>query len=54
MMLRFSIGRDDAARAIENAVRSVISSGLRTGDIHTPETRLVGTVEMGEAILARI
>lgn len=54
MMLRFSIGREDAAQAIESAVRSVISSGLRTGDIHTPETPLVGTSEMGEAIAAAI
>jgi len=54
MMLRFSIGRTDAAEAIENAVRAVISSGLRTGDIHTPEARLVGTAEMGAAIAAQI
>ena len=54
MMLRFSIGREDAASAIEGAVRSVISSGLRTGDIHTPDARLVGTVEMGTAIAAQI
>ena len=54
MMLRFSLGREDAAAAIEKAVRSVISSGLRTGDIHTPETRLVGTAEMGSAIAAQI
>jgi 3-isopropylmalate dehydrogenase len=54
MMLRFSIGRADAAEAIENAVRAVISSGLRTGDIHTPEARLVGTAEMGAAIAAQI
>jgi len=27
---------------------------LRTGDIHTPETRLVGTAEMGAAIAAQI
>jgi 3-isopropylmalate dehydrogenase len=54
MMLRFSIGREDVASAIEGAVRSVISSGLRTGDIHTPDARLVGTVEMGTAIAAQI
>jgi 3-isopropylmalate dehydrogenase len=47
MLLRFSLGREDAATAIENAVHSVISKGLRTGDIHTPGTTLVGTVAMG-------
>ncbi|MDX2080121.1 MAG: 3-isopropylmalate dehydrogenase [Terrimicrobiaceae bacterium] len=50
MMLRFSCGLDEAATAIEAAVRKVIADGLRTGDIHTPETRLVGTEEMGRAI----
>lgn len=50
MMLRLSCGREDCALAVENAVRKVIASGLRTGDIHTPETTLVGTAEMGSAI----
>jgi 3-isopropylmalate dehydrogenase len=54
MMLRFSLGREDAAQAIESAVRKVISQGLRTGDIHTPETMLVGTVAMGDAIAAAL
>jgi len=54
MLLRFSIGREDAASAIESAVRAVISSGLRTCDIHTPETKLVGTTEMGLAIAENI
>jgi 3-isopropylmalate dehydrogenase len=50
MMLRLSCGREDAAAAIEAAVRKVIADGLRTGDIHTPDTKLVGTAEMGKAI----
>ena len=50
MLLRFSLGCEEAAGAIENAVRSVISKGLRTSDIYTPETTLVGTSEMGQAI----
>ncbi len=50
MMLRLSCGRDDAAAAIEAAVRKVIAGGLRTGDIYTPDTRLAGTAEMGQAI----
>ncbi len=54
MMLRFSCGREDAAVAVESAVRSVIASGLRTGDIHTPETRLAGTAEMGGAIASAV
>ena len=50
MMLRLSCGRDDAASAIEAAVKTVIAGGLRTGDIHTPGTKLVGTAEIGRAI----
>ena len=50
MLLRFSLGYEDAACAIENAVMLVISKGLRTSDIYTPETTLVGTSEMGQAI----
>ena len=50
MMLRFSLGAEEAALAIESAVRKVIAKGLRTADIHTPETILVGTAEMGRAI----
>ncbi len=54
MMLRFSCGQEEAALAIENAVRTVIAKGLRTGDIHTEETTLVGTAEMGKAIAEAI
>jgi 3-isopropylmalate dehydrogenase len=51
MMLRYSAGREDAALAIETAVQRVIRSGLRTKDIHTEGTQLVGTAEMGKAIV---
>ena len=50
MLLRLSCGRKEAAEAVESAVGKVIAAGLRTGDIHTPETTLVGTREMGRAI----
>ncbi len=54
MMLRFSCGQEEAASAIEKAVRKVIKDGLRTGDIHTPGTTKVNTVGMGEAIAAAL
>ena len=54
MMLRFSMGHEESAAAIEAAVRKVISDGLRTADIHTPGTKKVGTVEMGDAIAAAL
>jgi 3-isopropylmalate dehydrogenase len=50
MMLRYSAGNEAAAAAIEGAVRSVIASGLRTADIHTPGTTRVDTKAMGTAI----
>ena len=52
MMLRYSLGKGDAAAAIEAAVDKAIDKGLRTGDIFTGkegETK-VGTVAMAEAI----
>ena len=60
MMLRFSCGHEDAALAVESAVRSVIAKGLRTADINAvdatrpSDTKLVGTSEMGDAIAAQI
>ena len=54
MMLRYSFAENEAASAIENAVRTVIDQGFRTGDIFTEGNRRVGTVEMGDAILAAL
>jgi 3-isopropylmalate dehydrogenase len=54
MMLRYSAGREDAASSIEAAVQRVIRSGLRTKDIHTEGTQLVGTTETGKAIAAAL
>jgi 3-isopropylmalate dehydrogenase len=54
MMLRYSLAQAPAADAIENAVRTVIDAGLRTGDIFSEGTQRVGTREMGEAIAAAI
>lgn len=54
MMLRFSCGQEEAAFAIEDAVRKVIANGLRTADIHTPGTTRVDTSGMGEAIAAAL
>jgi len=53
LMLRYSFGLEDAALAIENAVKETIRAGLRTGDI-AQGAASVGTAEMGSAILSRI
>ena len=50
MMLRHSLDEAGAADAIDAAVRKVIASGLRTGDIWSDGTTKVGTVAMGDAI----
>jgi 3-isopropylmalate dehydrogenase len=54
MMLRYSF--DDAANAgrVEQAVISALDAGLRTADIFSDGTRRVGTVEMGDAIVAAL
>jgi 3-isopropylmalate dehydrogenase len=54
MMLRFSCGQEEAAMAIERAVRQVITAGLRTADIFSPGTVRVDTAGMGHAIAAAI
>jgi 3-isopropylmalate dehydrogenase len=54
MMLRFSCAQEEAATAIEAAVRKVIAAGLRTADIYTPGTFRVDTAGMGGAIAAAL
>jgi len=51
MMLRFSLGKAEQADRIEAAVQKVLAQGYRTGDIKTAGCQLVGTKEMGEAVL---
>ena len=56
MLLRFSLGKTEAADAIEDAVSKAIADGFRTGDIATGKDgeQRVGTAAMGDAILARL
>ena len=54
MLLRHSLDRDDAARAIEAAVDRVLTAGLRTAEMAAPGTIVVGTAEMGDAVAAEI
>lgn len=51
LMLRHSLHRDDAAKAVEKAVEDVLAQGIRTRDITTnPAQTVAGTAEMGTAI----
>jgi 3-isopropylmalate dehydrogenase len=54
MMLRYSLDAVEAADAIEKAVSDVLDQGLRTGDIYTDGMTRVGTVEMGDAVVAAL
>ena len=54
MMLRFSLNQPEAADHIESAVKSVLAQGLRTADIFSGECTLVGTVQMGDAVVAAL
>ncbi|MFW5824283.1 MAG: 3-isopropylmalate dehydrogenase [Marinobacter sp.] len=54
MMLRYSLGEEKAAEAIEGAVSKVLDQGLRTADIMSEGTRQVSTREMGDAVLAAL
>ena len=54
MMLRFSLNQPEAADRIESAVKSVLASGLRTGDIWSAGTKRVGTRAMGDAVVAAL
>jgi 3-isopropylmalate dehydrogenase len=52
MMLRYTFDLAQPAQRIEAAVRKVLASGLRTGDIFEAGARKVGTAEMGAAVVA--
>jgi 3-isopropylmalate dehydrogenase len=54
MMLRYSFNQDQAADRIDAAVSTVLARGLRTADIHRPGTEKIGTVQMGDAVVAAL
>jgi 3-isopropylmalate dehydrogenase len=54
MMLRYTFGLEEQAQRVENAVKTVLAQGYRTGDIYERGTNKVGTKEMGDAVLAAL
>jgi 3-isopropylmalate dehydrogenase len=60
MLLRWSLGQEDAARAVEAAVNETLNDGVRTKDLLGPGEsdgnglRVVGTQGMTAAILERL
>jgi 3-isopropylmalate dehydrogenase len=53
-LLRYSLGEQEAAQALEAAVEQVLAAGLRTADLARPGERGLSTHEMGEAVRARL
>jgi len=54
MMLKFTLNQPEAAARIEAAVKSVLTSGLRTADIWSEACQMASTREMGDAVVAAI
>ncbi len=54
MMLRYSFDLDAEADAIEDAVKKVLSDGIRTVDIMSEGMKQVSCTQMGDEICARI
>jgi 3-isopropylmalate dehydrogenase len=54
MLLRYSLGLEAEARAVEQAVENVLASGARTADIAPRGGAFVSTTEFTQAILAQL
>lgn len=54
MLLKYSLGLNEAAAAIETAVGAILEKKIMTPDIATPGVTPVSTVAMGDAIVSEI
>tara|TARA_B100000886_G_scaffold327066_1_gene274167 strand:+ start:3277 stop:4374 length:1098 start_codon:yes stop_codon:yes gene_type:complete len=54
MALKYSLNQDDLSLDVDNAIKKVLSDGLRTPDIMEEGKRKVSTTEMGSAILGKL
>ena len=55
MMLRYSLGEEEAANAIDNAIKTAMKEGYRTGDLAAFDAKeVVNTQKMGEIIVSLI
>ncbi len=54
MALRYSFDLGKQADMIDQAIAATLAKGLRTADIKSEGTKVVSTVEMGDAILAEL
>jgi 3-isopropylmalate dehydrogenase len=54
MALRYSFGMAKEADLIDQAIAAALAKGLRTADIKSDGTTLVGTAQMGDAIISEM
>jgi 3-isopropylmalate dehydrogenase len=54
MMLRYSFDMGAEADLVENAVKTVLNSGLRTADIMVPGAKKASTKDMGDAVIKEL
>lgn len=54
MMLSYSFQLEKESEAVEQAITKTLNLGYRTKDIHSEGMRLVGTIDMGDAILRNL
>ena len=53
-MLRHSLGLHEEAAAIEKAVEDVLNEGVRTPDVADTGSEVVGTIVMGDLVVAKL
>jgi 3-isopropylmalate dehydrogenase len=54
LMLRYSFDSEKEAQQIERAVEKVLQDGYRTTDLSKPGDKVLGTREMGDAVVASL
>jgi 3-isopropylmalate dehydrogenase len=54
LMVRYSLGLTEEAAAVELAVEQALSENHRTADIAAAGSNVIGTVEMGDRIVAAL
>jgi len=54
MMFKYTFDRADLSARIEAAVKKVLQAGHRTGDIAQPGEKVIGTKDMGDAVVAAL
>src|SRR5215468_11061619 len=54
MALRYSFGMGREADLVDQAIAATLAAGLRTHDIKSEGTTVVGTAEMGDAVLKEL